>query len=416
MKTTKSYTISKWVVFEAYKRVKSNRGGVGVDRESIVQFEKNLKKNLYKIWNRMSSGTYFPTAVRIVEIPKAGNKVRVLGIPTVADRVAQMVMKMYFEPKVEKLFHENSYGYRPNKSAIEAVGKARQRCWKNAWVVDLDIKGFFDNIDHELMMKAVRKHADCKWVELYIERWLKVPAQSSDGKLTVRGKGTSQGGVASPLLANLFLHYAFDKWMDRNFPGNAFERYADDIIVHCKSEEESKRIQKSIEKRMKQCKLELNMEKTKIVFCKENRRIGKYSNQKFDFLGYTFRPRVARNRWGGYFVGFNPAVSNKAKKKLLDKLKEKKTLRHTQVEITDLARIINPIVRGWINYFSQYCKSETYYTLYNVNNMLINWVRRKYKRFNGSYRKAYRWLGQVAKRDPDLFAHWKIGIKPATER
>jgi len=253
MHTAKSFKISKQVVWEAYKRVKANKGGAGVDNLTMETFEENLKSNLYKIWNRMSSGSYIPPAVRVVEIPKGTNGTRKLGIPTVSDRIAQMVAKMYLEPTVEPYFHQDSYGYRPNKSALDAVGKARQRCWQYNWVVDLDIKGFFDNLDHGLIMKALYKHTDIKWVLLYVERWLKAPAQTKEGTLITREKGTPQGGVISPLLSNLFLHYAFDKWMERNFPGNPFERYADDAVVHCQTQEEAKCLREAIAKRLLQC-------------------------------------------------------------------------------------------------------------------------------------------------------------------
>jgi RNA-directed DNA polymerase len=310
----KPFDISKQVVWEAYKRVKSNRGTYGVDGESIADFEVNLKDNLYKVWNRMTSGSYFPPAVRAVEIPKGNGGKRVLGIPTVSDRIAQMVAKTYLEPKLEPQFHEDSYGYRPGKSAIEAVGMARQRCWRRDWVLDLDIKGFFDNIDHELLMRAVKKHTDCAWKLLYVERWLKVPSQGVDGVRVNRDKGTPQGGVISPLLANLFLHYALDVWMKTNYPNIPFERYADDAVFHCRTEAGAKVLRKAIESRLKECRLELHPEKTKIVYCKDDDRRGNYPNEKFDFLGYTFRPRRSKNRAGKYFVNFSPAISNEAAK------------------------------------------------------------------------------------------------------
>ena len=316
MDTAKSYCISKKIVWEAYERVKANKGAAGVDEESIEEFEKNLKDNLYKLWNRMSSGSYFPPPVRIVEIPKGDGKMRKLGIPTVSDRIAQMVVKLYLEPGIDPHFHPDSYGYRPGKSAIAAVGVARERCWRQDYVIDLDIKGFFDNLDHELVMKAVRKHTDSKWMLLYIERWLKAPAQDGEGKLIHRTTGTPQGGVISPLLANLFLHYAFDEWMKRNYPQNPFERYADDAVVHCKTEAEANELRKVIEERLANCKLELHPEKTKIVYCKDDDRRKRYPNEKFDFLGYTFRARRSKNRRGKHFINFTPAVSNKAKRKM----------------------------------------------------------------------------------------------------
>jgi RNA-directed DNA polymerase len=272
MSTVKSFEISKRVVWEAYKRVKANGGASGVDGQTLEMFEEKLKDNLYKLWNRMSSGSYCPPAVRYVDIPKSDGKTRTLGIPTVTDRIAQMVVKMCFEPMVEPHFHPDSYGYRPGRSAHEALGRARERCWRYDWCIDLDIKGFFDNLDHELVMRAVSKHTDCKWILLYVGRWLKVPGQQKDGMLTERDRGTPQGGVISPLLANLFLHYAFDKWMERNHPRNPFERYADDVVAHCRTEKEANELKEAITRRMERCKLELHPEKTRIVYCKDDDR------------------------------------------------------------------------------------------------------------------------------------------------
>ena len=417
MQTTKPYTISKQVVLEAYKKVKANRGAAGVDEETIKDFEQDLKGNLYKIWNRMSSGSYFPPAVLRVEIPKDdGKKMRELGIPTVSDRVAQMVVKLYLEPVVEPIFHVDSYGYRPGKSAIDAIGKARERCWRYDWVLDVDIKGFFDNIDHELMMKAVRKHTDCKWILLYIERWLKAPVQLEDGTLEARDKGTPQGGVISPLLANLYLHYAFDEWMKRRLPDTPFERYADDIAVHCKTETESLKVKEFLEKRLAECKLELHPEKTKIVYCQDGKRQQDYVNTSFDFLGYTFRARLAKTRMGDYFTNFSPGVSNKSKKRLMEKMRKLEIQRKTRTDLEDLAEMMNPILRGWINYFDKYYKSAIHSTLYRVNTILTRWAVNKYKSFNRSHRRAYDWLGAIAKREPNLFAHWEIGIRPAAEQ
>lgn len=415
MKTTKPYAISKQVVLVAYKRVKANRGAEGVDLETIADFERNLKGNLYKIWNRMSSGSYFPPAVRMVDIPKGDGKTRTLGIPTVSDRIAQMVVKMYLEPYVEPIFHEDSYGYRPNKSALDAVGKARERCWRYRWVLDVDIKGFFDNIDHELMMRAVRKHTRIKWVILYIERWLKVPAQDKDGNQVKRDKGTPQGGVISPLLANLFLHYAFDEWMRRKYIHQPFERYADDIVVHCKTELGTRHLKKALVKRLAECKLELNEAKTKTVYCKRGGRGRNEGDQKFDFLGYTFRPRLTRSKNARYFVSFNPACSHKAKKRLMEKVRVLELQKRTMTDLKDLAKLVNPILRGWINYFTRYHRSATYHTLYLVDDILVRWARRKYKRFKRAPRKAYKWLGRVAKQKPNLFAHWQMGLRPAAE-
>jgi len=311
MAEAKPYTISKQVVWEAYQKVKANQGAAGVDGQSIEAFETDLKNNLYKIWNRMSSGSYFPPPVRLVEIPKASGGLRPLGIPTVADRVAQMVVKMHLEPLVEPCFHDDSYGYRPGRSALDAVATARQRCWRSDWVIDLDIKGFFDNLDHDLVMKAVRHHDKTPWVLLYIERWLKAPVQRQDGSQQERTKGSPQGAVVSPLLANLFLHHAFDDWMRRNHPSIQFERYADDVIVHAKSKAQAEQLLEAIRARLAECGLELHPEKTKFVYCQDSDRKGQHEHIKFDFLGYTFRPRRAKNYRGKPFVSFLPGVSNR---------------------------------------------------------------------------------------------------------
>jgi RNA-directed DNA polymerase len=412
----KSFCISKQVVFEAYKRVKQNKGAAGVDEESIAGFEVELKNNLYKVWNRMSSGSYFPPPVRVVEIEKKGGGQRKLGIPTVSDRVAQMVAKIHFEPLVEPYFHLDSYGYRPGKSAIEAVGVARRRCWRYDWVLDLDVKGFFDNIDHDLMMRAVRKHTDCKWLVLYIGRWLKAPAQLRDGSVVSRDRGTPQGGVISPLLANLFLHYAFDEWMRRKYPHVVFGRYADDIIVHCKTETQARWIKAVIKKRLTECVLELHPAKTKIVYCKDSNRQGSYENEKFDFLGYTFRSRLSKDRWGRYFVNFSPAVSDAAAKSIRAVMRCWRLHRMSDKSIVDLSRIFNPVLRGWINYYSQFYKSALYPVFKQLNCSLRRWAMRKYKRLRGHKRRADHWLGRIVRQTPDLFAHWRLGLRPSAGR
>lgn len=308
MNRTKPYEISKWLVFEAYKQVKANKGAEGVDHQTMQSFERNLKDNLYKLWNRMSSGSYFPKPVKGVSIPKSDGGERLLGIPTVSDRIAQTVVKMVVEPLMEPYFHEDSYGYRPGKSATDAVGVTRKRCWKNDWVIDLDIKAFFDNLDHGLVMNAVEKHVKIDWALLYIERWLKVPMQCGNGKLLTRERGTPQGGVISPLLANLFMHYAFDEWLKKNHPNIPFERYADDAVLHCKSEKQAHFIKDKIEQRLKQCGLELHPVKTRIVYCQDDERRLEYALTKFDFLGFTFQKRMIRTRLGKLFVSFLSAL------------------------------------------------------------------------------------------------------------
>jgi RNA-directed DNA polymerase len=408
----KPFVISKQLVWEAYKRVKANQGAAGVDSETVERFESNLKSNLYKVWNRMSSGTYFPPPVRTVAIPKKDGGERTLGIPTVEDRIAQTVVAMYLEPLVEPHFHPDSYGYRPKKSALQAVGVARGRCWRFDWVVDLDIQGFFDNLDHALM-RAVGKYTDCRWVHLYIERWLKAPAQSKDGTLTARAKGTPQGGVASPLLANIFLHLALDDWMRKTHPEVPFERYADDVIAHCESEEQAQAVKRNIEARLRRCKLELHPEKTKIVYCKDDDRRGSYPNEKFDFLGYTFRARRSKNRWGKYFINFSPAVSNQAATKMRREMRRWRLHLRSDKALDDLAHMWNPVLRGWINYYGRFYKSALHPVFRHLNRTLIRWASRKHKRLRGHQRRAEYWLGGVARREPRMFAHWQLlGLKP----
>jgi RNA-directed DNA polymerase len=409
----KPYNIPKQLVWEAYRRVKANRGAAGVDGESLAAFEKDLKNNLYKVWNRMSSGSYFPPPVRLVEIPKVSGGTRPLGIPTVADRVAQTVVKMVLEPLVEPVFHEDSYGYRPGKSALDAVGTARKRCWEADWVIDLDIKAFFDSISHDLVERAVAHHTDLPWVRLYIARWLCAPVQRPDGTLGERIKGTPQGGVISPLLANLFLHYAFDLWMQRTFSGVRFERYADDAVVHCRSEQQAREVLAAIRSRFEQCGLELHPTKTRIVYCKDDDRPGKYEHIKFDFLGYTFQPRRAKNRWGKLFVSFLPAISTRAAKAIRQTIREWRmaSTRNNQ-RLEDLARLTNPAVRGWMNYYGRFYRSKCVQVLRHLNVALAAWARRKYKRFRRRERASVHWLGRIARRDPKLFVLWELGVRP----
>jgi RNA-directed DNA polymerase len=397
-------------------KVKANRGAAGVDGESLAAFELDLKNNLYKIWNRMSSGSYFPPPVRLVEIPKGTTgATRPLGIPTVSDRIAQMVVKMYFEPKVEPHFHPDSYGYRPGKSALEAVGVTRQRCWREDWVIDLDIKGFFDNLDHDLLMRAVRHHTSSPWILLYVERWLKAPVQRMDGSLEDRTKGSPQGSVVSPLLANLFMHYAFDDWVRRNFPHIQFARYADDAVIHARSLSQAKHVLRAVRERLGQCGLELHREKTKIVYCRDSDRSGTHDHIKFDFLGYTFRPRRAKNRWGKPFVSFLPAVSAKSAKSIRAKIRSWRlgVTRNNQ-SLEEISRFVNPHVRGWVNYYGRFYRSALTPVLRCLERSLVYWARRKFKRLRRHRRRAAHWLGKVARREPELLVLWQIGIRPAT--
>lgn len=407
MSKAKSFDIPPKMVGEAYKRVKANHGAAGVDEVSIEAFEKDLEKNLYKIWNRMSSGCYYPPPVRQVEIPKDEKSTRKLGIPTVADRIAQTVAKQFLEPLLESIFHPDSYAYRPGKSAIDAVGVARKRCWEYNWVLDLDIKGFFDSIDHEIMMELLRRHTDCKWLLLYAERWLKAPVQHADGSLEERTKGTPQGGVISPLLANLYLHHAFDEWMRERAPTIPFERYADDIVIHCKDSYQVRIVRAEVEKRLAEFKLELNPEKTKEVYCKDDNREGGHPITKFNFLGFEFRPRSSRRRKDGQlFVSFSPAISTKSLKKIYGTIREWELHRRTRSTLEDIAKEINPVLQGWMNYYGSYYKSALGVVYRRLNWILNKWATRKYKRMNGSKRRAWTWLNRIMEKEPTLFAHW----------
>lgn len=408
MNQAKPFPITKHQVWDAYKRVKAKHGGAGVDGQTLAEFERDLKNNLYKLWNRLASGSYMPPPVRRVDIPKANGETRPLGIPTVSDRIAQMVVKQYLEPRLEPHFHPDSYGYRPGKSAHLAIGQARKRCWRNDWVIDLDIKGFFDNLDQALLMRALRHHTQEKWVLLYVERWLKTPVQMQDGILQARTKGTPQGGVISPLLANLFLHYAFDAWMQRNYPSIPFERYADDMLCHCRTRRQAEYLKKALKQRFAECGLELHPKKTQIVYCKDVDRCQDYPLTRFDFLGYTFRPRCSKNRWGKPFVNFSPAISNTAAKAIRQEVRGWKLHLRSDKALEDLAKMFNAVIRGWVNYYGAYYKSALYGALRQIDRKLVLWATRKFKPLKGHKRRAEQWLRCVARRDQGLFAHWGL--------
>lgn len=409
---TKSFVISKKVVLEAWEDVRSNQGAAGVDGVSIEDFERDLSGNLYKVWNRLSSGSYMPPAVRAVQIPKKhALGVRTLGVPTVADRVAQTVVKRYLEPGVEPYFHPDSYGYRPGRSALDAVGVCRERCWKYDWLIDLDYQSFFDSIDHELMMKAVAAHTNERWVLLYVERWLKAPTQQEDGTVVARDRGTPQGSAISPLLANIFLHHAFDAWMSREFRGAPFERYADDAVVHCVSERQAQNVLDAITKRMESLGLALNSGKTRIVYCKGSRRHGSYEHERFDFLGFTFRPRSARRKNGEMFVGFLPAISDDAAKKIRRTIKRWRIHLWSGTPLTQIAREINSTVHGWVNYYGRFYPSMLAKSLRRIDEYLVRWAWRKYKRLRGRRKRTWEFLAGVATREPKLFAHWRV-VRP----
>jgi len=411
MRTTgKPFSIDKKQVYEAYKAVKSNAGSAGVDGQTIEQFEADLQNNLYKLWNRMSSGSYFPPPVRAVSIPKKTGGQRILGVPTVADRVAQMVVKQLIEPELDPIFLADSYGYRPRKSALDAVGVTRQRCWKYDWVLEFDIKGLFDNIDHELLLRAVRKHVKCKWALLYIERWLTAPMEHEDGTKAERKSGTPQGGVVSPILSNLFLHYTFDLWMARTHPDFPWCRYADDGLVHCRNEQEAQTLKAELQARLAECRLE-HPTKTKIIYCKGRNRKGAYPNVHFDFLGYCFRPRVVRrSRDNKLFCGFNPAVSSSALKAMRTTIRELDFRHQTQLSLVDIARRVNPLLRGWIEYYGRYAPSALSPLLRYINHTLRAWAMRKFKRFAAHKIRAGRFLERLARENANLFVHWRLGM------
>ena len=409
---TKSIPVSKEQVWLAYKKVKANQGSAGVDQISMEEFDAQRSKHLYKLWNRLASGSYFPPPVKEVEIPKKDGKVRKLGIPTIADRVAQMVVKEYLEARFEKIFSPNSYGYRPDRNAHQALEKVRQNCRKTDWVIDLDIKGFFDNIDHERLMLAVQKHVPEKWCLLYIQRWLTMPVQTKSGELIQKqGKGTPQGGVISPLLANLFLHYAMDKWLEQNHPKVEFVRYADDAILHCRTKAEAERTLAALEERMNACGLELHPEKTKLVYSRDYRRQQNFETVKFDFLGYSFQPRSTKSKQTGkLFLGFDCAISISSKKRIADKLEDLKIDRLNFKSIVGVALYLEPFIRGWINYYGKYRITELKPVFLLLRQRLVWWARKRYKRYKTNMVKAYRWLDRVQKQFPNLFYQWRYGF------
>lgn len=413
MKTEKQFNIPKQLVWQAYQTVKSNKGAAGVDKETIAKFEENLSKNLYKIWNRMSSGTYFPPAVKGVPIPKKSGGIRLLGVPTVSDRIAQETAKQVLEPILEPIFDEDSYGYRKGKSAHDAIAITRKRCWQYKWVVEFDIKGLFDNIDHNLLLKALKHHCKIKWVLLYVERWLKAPMQMEDGLLLTRVKGTPQGGIISPILANLFLHYAFDAWVRRELPNMPFCRYADDGLLHCVSHSQAKYAFSRISQRFKECGLEIHPDKSRIVYCINANSKEKHENISFDFLGYTFMPRSSVNRQGRVYTGFLPAISKSSKKEICRRIRSWHLQLKSEHTLEGLADLFNPEIRGWFNYYGKFYPSALRDIGDNLNDYLLRWVMRKYKRFKRSKRQARIFLENVACNNPTLFAHWKQGMLPS---
>ena len=412
--STKSVPITKQMVWESYKKVRKNKGSAGIDKETIEMYEERLSDNLYILWNRISSGCYFPPSVLEVEISKDDGRKRKLGIPTVNDRVAQQVLKSYLEPRLEMEFSEQSYGYRPLKSAHQAVAEVRENVRKYRWVIDMDITGFFDNMSHELVQKAIERHVEEKWVKMYINRWLTSPIEDKAGNKRYRdGKGTPQGGVISPLLANLFLHYAFDKWFSIKYPNLSFVRYADDIVVHCNSQVEAEKVHLAIKERLRECKLQANEKKTKIVYCKNANRKGMFKTVQFDFLGFSFQPRPTSTKEGKMFLGYDCSISNKSVKKISEELRTLRFHLWTTSDINLLAEKFNPKIRGWINYYGKFRKYNLMRIFKIFHWRLMKWAVCRYKRFRNSMHKAGRWIRQLARSYPNLFVHWQHGFQGA---
>lgn len=403
----KPFRIPKRLVWEAYQSVKRNKGAAGVDGQSIEDFEADLKNNLYRIWNRMSSGSYFPSPVRAVEIPKShGGGTRVLGIPTVADRIAQTVVAKWLEPRTESIFHDDSYGYRPGRSPLDAVARCRERCWRKDWVLDLDVQQFFDSVDHDLMVKAVEANTDQKWVVLYVKRWLKAPIRMPDDLLVERDRGTPQGSAVSPVLANLFMHYAFDLWMEREFPAVEFERFADDAVVHCRTECQARQVWAALSARLASVGLHLHPDKTRIVYCKDRKRRLSYAQTSFTFLGYTFRARKAPTRDGkSMFAAFLPGMGTDALKDKGRQVRGWKLHLRTTCDLAELASWMNPIIRGWMDYYGRFYRTAMSGLLRRINTYLVRWARRKFKRLR-SFKRAKRWWNGLIRRVPELFVHW----------
>jgi RNA-directed DNA polymerase len=398
---TKSQPITKVMVWQAYKEVRANKGSGGIDKMSWEYLEENKKTELYKLWNRLTSGSYYPNAVKQVSIPKKDGGIRKLGIPTLLDRIAQQVVKRHLERIVEPLFHKSSFGYRPNRNAHQAIKQANENSFNHDFAIDLDIKGFFDHIDHELLIKTVQHYCQDKWVLMYIERWLKAGVVQQDGSFSATLSGTPQGGVISPLLANLFLHVVFDKWMEKYHPEKPFERYADDIVVHCKTEKQALYLLHLINKRMESCKLSLHPEKSKIV------NLRGFSEKKylkgFDFLGFTIRPSSVKSK---DTVKTIPSifVSQKSKNSLMEKFRNL-NIHKRRTTLEEIAKMMNPILRGIINYYHKFRKSDLQNLWRQLNERLLKWVKWE----KGLYKKAsVRYLKTKYKEKPDLFLHWLL--------
>jgi group II intron reverse transcriptase/maturase len=406
--STKPYVIAKRAVWEAYQQVKANRGAAGIDDETIAMFEQNLSKNLYKLWNRMSSGSYFPPPVKQVEIPKAKGGTRKLGIPTVSDRIAQTVVKQIIEPKLDPMFHPDSYGYRPGWSAKQAIAVTRKRCWQYDWVVEFDIKAAFDQIDHDLLLKAVRSHIKEDWILLYIERWLKAPFETAEGTQVPRERGTPQGGVVSPILMNLFMHYAFDFWMKRHYPSCPFARYADDAVVHCSGKEQAEHVMQAIAARLAECGLTMHPEKSRIVYCQDSNRIESFPHVQFTFLGFTFRPRKSMSKQRRVFTSFLPGVSADALKRMRKVVRGWRISRQTPATLAELAQQYNSVIRGWWEYYGSFYQTAMRELFRYIDRKLEQWARRKYKTLSRHKRRSVEWLARMKEDYPRMFPHWSV--------
>jgi len=400
----------KWVV-DAYRKVRQGGKAVGIDEESWTEFDKNPERNCYVIWNRLASGSYHPQPVRAVEIPKKDGSKRKLGIPTLRDRISQEVVKEYMEKRIDKRFHENSYGYRPMKSAHEALKQVTQNCYRYDWVIDMDISKFFDEIDHELMLRAVGHILpEEKWVSMYVKRWLEMPVQEVSGEIKAKeGKGTPQGGVISPILANLYLHYTLDLWLSREYPEVSFVRYADDVVVHCKHKDEAEAVLQAIKERLGQVKLSIKESKTRIVYCKDYRRKEKQKAVIFDFLGFSFQPisMESKKQEGTYFNGYGGKPSSSNIQKMIRSIRLEKAFRNTGIVIKDIAEELNAKLRGWINYYGLFNKYHLSRVTYRVDYRLIQWLKKKHK---VGLRKATAKLNAIKQNNPKLFYHWEAGI------
>lgn len=407
MKQGKVFEIPKELVWLSYKEVRKNKGAPGCDRQTIAKFDEQRDRNLYKIWNRLSSGSYLPPPVLEKRIPKGDGRERILGIPTVSDRIAQGAVKIYLERELEPIFDEDSYGYRPNRSAHDALNTCRQRCWKHSWVLEVDIQAFFDCVRHDLVLKALAHHNVPRWVMLYCERWLKAPMVESgkDAEPKAREIGTPQGGVISPLLANLFLHYGFDLWMRKNHADIPFERYADDIVCHCNIMKEATALKRSLERRFREIGLTLHPKKSQVVYVDTFQR--RNVETSFTFLGYDFQLRTIRNSKKGTLIRkCMPGASKKAMKEITKTIRSWRIHRGTTESPQQLATRYNGIIRGWIEYYGKHWYRTFSYRLWSaLQSRLIKWVEAKYRL---SPRAAQRRLAAMQKENPKLFAHWHL--------